>query len=154
MKQILFFLMLAALALTACAPQAEPSPSPAADFSSGPVLTVSIGEQETAYTPTDLEALGAVEVQEGDIVFVGVLLKTLLADAGIDPSTLLAVKAVALDGFSSNFDPSLFLADTTLVAYKRADGPLTDEESPFRIVAPGQGGKMNPRMLSSLIAIQ
>ena len=154
MQRIFLLLGLVALALSACAANEQEPPNAVDADLSGPVLTVSIGDQDKVYTQADLEALGGVEAQEGDIVYVGVLLRTLLADAGVDPTSLTAVKAVAVDGFSANFGSDLFLADTTLVAYARLDGPLADDEGPFRIVAPGQGGKMNPRMLASLIAIK
>ncbi len=80
-------------------------------------------------------------------------LKSLLQDAGFDPAKLSAVKAVASDGFTANYDVSQFNADTTLVAYARADGPLTSDEGTFRMVLPDQGGKLNPRMLVEIDAI-
>jgi len=52
-----------------------------------------------------------------------------------------------------HYDPSLFLADDTLVAYARADGPLADDEGTFRMVVPDQGGKLNTRMLVEVDAI-
>jgi hypothetical protein len=176
MKRILFVLLIAMLVLGACASQAEapqvstpqesaaqegaqqaeaPQASPTAEPTpSAPVLTVSDGTTERAYTREDLEALGAVEIDNGEAVYVGVLLKTLLEDAGIDTSAISAVKALAIDGFSSNYGPDLFLADTTLVAYARSDGPLTPYDGDFRMVLPDQAGSMNARLLGKLIAIQ
>lgn len=171
MKRILFALTMIVLILPACAPQAdapqvaapqeetlqEQAPqeeAPEAEVPTGPVLIVSDGTNERAYTREDLEALGAVEVDNGEAVYIGVVLKTLLEDAGIDTAAIAAVKAVAIDGFSANYDPGLFLADTTLVAYARTDGPLGDNEGDFRMIVPGQAGSMNPRLLSKLIAIQ
>lgn len=170
MKRILFVLLITVLAFSACSsptaapateqPQAEvpetvapQEEAPQEPTPSGPVLIVTDGTMEQAYTREDLEALGAVEIDNGDAVYVGVLLKTLLEDAGIDASAISAVKALAIDGFSSNYGPDLFLADTTLVAYARADGPLAANEGDFRMVLPGQSGSMNARLLSKLIAI-
>jgi tRNA U34 5-methylaminomethyl-2-thiouridine-forming methyltransferase MnmC len=105
------------------------------------------------YTADDLKALGAVQASDKGVSYVGVTLKVLLQDAGIDTTKLSAVKAVASDGFSSNYNPTQFLADDTLVAYARADGPLTADEGIFRMVLPDQGGKLNPRLLVEIDAI-
>ncbi len=145
MKRILFVLLVLALALTACAPkQAAPA---------GDTLKVTDGTIVKTYTVDDLKALGAVQASDKGVAYIGVPLKTLLQDAGIDPATLSAVKAVASDGFTSNYDASQFLADDTLVAYARADGPLTADEGIFRMVLPDQGGLLNPRLLVELDAI-
>jgi len=84
---------------------------------------------------------------------VGVPLTVLLQDAGIDPAALKIVKAVAVDGFSANYESALFAREDTLVAYARADGPLGDDEGSFRMVLPDQEGKLNPRELVEIIAI-
>jgi len=144
-KRILFVLLVLALTLAACAPKQEAS--------SGAVLKVTGGSVEKTYTVDDLKALGATQASDKGISYIGVLLKVLLQDAGIDSAKLSAVKAIASDGFTANYDPSLFLADNTLVAYAQADGPLTEDEGTFRMVVPDQGGKMNPRMLVEIDAI-
>jgi hypothetical protein len=145
MKRILFVILALALSLAACAPkQAAPS---------GAVLKVTNGIVEKTYSVDDLKALGAAQASDKGVGYVGVLLKVLLQDAGIDPSTLSAVKAVASDGFTANYDPSVFMAENTLVAYARVDGPLADDEGTFRMVVPDQGGKMNPRILIEIDAI-
>jgi DMSO/TMAO reductase YedYZ molybdopterin-dependent catalytic subunit len=147
MKRIMFALLVLVLAMTACAPkQATPS-SPGTD------LKVVAGTVEKNYTVDDLKALGAVQASDKGVAYVGVPLKVLLQDAGIDPTKLSAVKAVASDGFTTNYDSSQFLADDTLVAYARADGPLSADEGIFRMVLPDQGGKLNPRLLVELDAI-
>jgi DMSO/TMAO reductase YedYZ molybdopterin-dependent catalytic subunit len=147
MKRILFALLVLVLAITACAPiQATPT-------SPGTNLKVVAGTVEKSYTVDDLKALGAVQASDKEVTYIGVRLKILLEDAGIDPTKLSAVKAVASDGFTTNYDSSQFLADDTLVAYAQADGPLSADEGIFRMVLPDQGGKLNPRLLVELDAI-
>ncbi len=145
MKRILFVLLVLALTLAACAPKQAPS--------SGAALKVTDGTLVKTYSVDDLKALGEVQAADKGVSYIGVPLKVLLQDAGIDPSKLSAVKAVASDGFTANYDPTLFLADNTLVAYARADGGLTADEGTFRMVVPDQGGKLNPRMLIEIDAI-
>jgi hypothetical protein len=145
MKRTLFVILVVTLALAACAPKpAVPS---------GTDLKVTDGTIVKTYTADDLKALGAVQASDKGVSYVGVTLKVLLQDAGIDTTKLSAVKAVASDGFSSNYNPTQFLADDTLVAYARADGPLTADEGIFRMVLPDQGGKLNPRLLVEIDAI-
>jgi hypothetical protein len=145
MKRTLFVFLVLALALAACASKAA-APS-------GSDLKVTDGTIVKTYSVDDLKALGAVQASDKGVAYVGVPLKFLLQSAGIDPTKLSAVKAVASDGFSSNYDPTQFLADDMLVAYARADGPLTSDEGVFRIVLPDQGGKLNPRLLVEIDAI-
>lgn len=145
MKRTLLVFLVMVLALAACAPKAA-APS-------GSDLKVTDGTIVKTYTVDNLKALGAVQASDKGVAYVGVPLKVLLQDAGIDPTKLSAVKAVASDGFSSNYDPTQFLADDMLVAYARADGPLTSDEGVFRIVLPDQGGKLNPRLLVEIDAI-
>ena len=146
MKRTLFVILVLALALAACAPKAA-APS-------GADLKVTDGTIEKTYTVDTLKALGAVQASDKGVAYIGVPLKVLLQDAGIDPTQLSAVKAVASDGFTSNYDSTQFLADDMLVAYARADGPLTADEGVFRIVLPDQGGKLNPRLLVEIDAIK
>jgi DMSO/TMAO reductase YedYZ molybdopterin-dependent catalytic subunit len=145
MKRILFVLLLFGLVLASCTPKQAAS--------SESVLKVVDGTREKIYTVDTLKALGDSQATDKQVTYVGVPLKVLLQDAGIDPSQVSAVKAVASDGFTANYDSSLFLADNTLVAYARADGPLSEDEGVFRMVVPDQGGKMNPRMLVEVDAI-
>ncbi len=145
MKRILFVLLVLALSLSACASK------PAA--STGATLKVTDGTTSKTYTVDDLKALGNAQASDKGITYIGVPLKVLLQDAGFDPSTLSAVKAVASDGFTANYDPLQFTADDTLVAYAQAAGPLSSDEGTFRMVLPDQGGKVNPRMLVEIDAI-
>jgi hypothetical protein len=84
------------------------------------------------------------------VTYKGVALPMLLQDAGLDPQVLKAVKAVAADGYSVNYDASLFQRQDVLVAYATADGALTADDGMFRMVLPGQEGKMNVRMLTEI----
>lgn len=146
-KSILFSVLLLALILTACAPKT------AAPSNGEPILIVSGGDLSVQYTAADLEALGQVEATFQDVTYLGVPLFVLLEDAGFDPNGLRAVKVIALDGYTVNYEPDLFLLPDTLVAYARLDGPLADNELPFRMVLPAAEGKMNVRQLSEVQAI-
>ncbi len=145
MKRIFFLILVVALTLSACAPKATTS--------SGSSLKVTDGTITKTYSVDDLKALGSVQAADKGVTYVGVPLKALLQDAGIDPTKISAVKAVASDGFAANYDNSQFLADNTLVAYAQAGGPLTADEGTFRMVVPDQGGKMNPRLLVEIDAV-
>jgi len=147
LKFTLFSLLLAAVILTACAP--------AADVPSGgePILVVSGGEVSVEYTAADLEALGPVQATFKDVTYLGIPLTVLLEDAGFDPAALRAVKVVALDGYSVNYEPDFFLLPDTLVSYARLDAPLAEDELPFRMVLPAAEGKMNVRQLTEVQAI-
>jgi hypothetical protein len=145
MKRIIFPLLALALILSACSPRQTSS--------SGDILKVIDGNNEKTYSADDLKALGETQAIDKGVTYIGVPLKVLLQDAGIDPVSLSAVKAVASDGFSANYDPSQFLADDTLVAYARDDGDLSEDEGTFRMVLPDQGGKLNPRLLIEIEAL-
>jgi DMSO/TMAO reductase YedYZ molybdopterin-dependent catalytic subunit len=145
MKRLPFIILCFALVLTACAPKAQDA--------AGDVLKVSDGKTEKNYTAADLKALGEAQADFNGVTYVGVPLTVLLQDAGIDPAALKIVKAVAVDGFSANYESALFAREDTLVAYARADGPLGEDEGSFRMVLPDQEGKLNPRELVEIIAI-
>jgi hypothetical protein len=125
----------------------------AAPSVTGPILTVTDGTVEKVYTEEDLRALPTMEATFEDVTYRGVSLKVLLEDAGIDPFQIRVVKAAASDGFSANYESDLFLLDDTMVAFARADGPLSDEERPFRMVLPDQAGSFNVRFLIKIQAI-
>jgi DMSO/TMAO reductase YedYZ molybdopterin-dependent catalytic subunit len=147
MKRILFTLVVLAVLVSACAPKAQTNATPAT------TLAVSMGDMQKTYTMDQLKALGAVQETFKDVIYVGVPLTTLLQDAGIDPSSISAVKAVATDGYTVNYDSSMFALPDTMVAYARADGPLSDTEAPFSMVLPEQEGKMNARMVVQIVAL-
>lgn len=145
MKRYLLVTVVLALVLTACASQTQ---DPAA-----PVLKVSDGNVEKTYTADDLKTLGESQADFKGVTYVGVQLTALLTDAGIDPTALTAVKAVASDGFTVNYESALYSREDTLVAYATIDGPLGEEDGTFRMVLPDQEGKLNPRMVVEIIAI-
>lgn len=145
MKRFLLFVIVFALALAACAPKAE---EPA-----GNVLKVSDGTVSKTYTVDDLKTLGAVQATFKGVTYVGVPLTALLQDAGIDPANLTAVKAVAGDGFSANYDVSLYAREDTIVAYATVDGALSADDGTFRMVLPNGEGKLNVRQLAEIVAI-
>ena len=118
------------------------------------VLVVTDGSSEKRYTVDDLKALPAAEATFSEVTYVGVPMTVLLTDAGFDPQALKAVKAVAVDGFTVNYGPELFLLDDTLLGYGSTDGPLTAEDGTFRMVLPEQEGKLNVRMLVKLQVVQ
>jgi hypothetical protein len=145
MKRLLFALVLLSLVLSACGSAAGAAPADVPQ-----TLQVTDGTTTKSYTAADLQTLPVAESSFNDVTYKGVALPLLLKDAGFDPQTLKAVKAVAADGFSANYDPSLFQRQDVLVAYATADGPLTADDGTFRMVLPGQEGKMNVRMLAQL----
>lgn len=116
-------------------------------------LVVTDGTTSKSYTVADLEALPATESTFNDVAYKGVTLSVLLADAGFDPAALRAVKAVAADGYSMNYDPAMFQRADVLVAYATASGPLAEDDGIFRMVLPGEEGKLNVRMLAELRAM-
>lgn len=113
-------------------------------------LVVTDGSQEKSYTVSDLEGLPATESVFNEVTYVGVSLPVLLGDAGFDAGALKAVKAVAVDGYTVNYDPALFQRSDVLVAYATAQGTLTADDGVFRMVLPGEEGKLNLRMLVKL----
>jgi hypothetical protein len=113
-------------------------------------LVVTDGTTSKSYTVADLEALPAVESTFNEVAYKGVTLSVLLADAGFDPAALRAVKAVAADGYSANYDPGLFQRADVLVATATSSGSLAEDDGIFRMVLPGEEGKLNVRMLTEL----
>jgi len=150
MKKIAF-LSIVVMLLSACAPAAEPgagAPAPAA-------LLVTAGENQKSYSVTDLQSLPSAEATFKDVAYKGVTVKALMEAAGLNPEALKALKAVAADGYSVNYDPAQVLKDNVLIAYALADGsPLTPDDGNFRMVLPDEEGKLNIRMLVELQFIQ
>ena len=149
MRHSSLFLLILTLLVAACA-------GSAGDQISSSVVTLRITDNSTekSYTAEDLQALEATQVYFRDIAYVGVPLAVLLRDAGFDPEAVKAIKAVAEDGFSANYDVALVNRVDTIVAYAQADGPLSEDEGSFRMVLPDQEGKLNVRQLVEIQVIQ
>lgn len=111
------------------------------------VLKVWDGTTEKIYTIEDLQKLPPQSARFNDIDYVGVSLAVLLEDAGFVPSALQAVKVIAADGYSVNYDPNQFMGEEVIVAYAQENAPLGEEDGIFRMVLPGEEGKLNLRML-------
>ncbi len=117
-------------------------------------LTVTGGDTQKAYTREDLAALPATTATFGEVEYTGVRLTVLLADAGFAPADIRVVKATASDGFSANYEAELFTKADTIVAYQQANGDaLSEDDGTFRMVLPGQEGKLNPRQLVEIQVI-
>jgi len=145
MKHKLLVVILLMVISSACAPDTKPDTG---DDSSA--LIVTDGTREKNYLVVDLEALPTSESTFSDVTYVGVGLSSFLVDAGFNPEEIGAVKAVATDGYIVNYGPELFLREDVIVAYAHLDGPLTEEDGTFRMVLPGEEGKLNVRMLVEL----
>lgn len=145
MKSTIFKTILLALLLVACS-----STSSESDIN---VLRVTDGTSEKTFSVADLEKLPVTESKFNEVTYVGVMLGTLLEEAGFSPGDLSAVKASALDGYSVNYDTALFTREDVIVAYATADGSLTEDDGTFRMVLPGEEGKLNLRFLVEVQAI-
>jgi hypothetical protein len=146
MKSHMFNLFLLASLLVACS-----STAPQGD---GDVLRVTDGTTEKSFSVADLEKLPVTEASFNEVIYKGVSLGTLLEEAGFPPGDLSAVKATATDGYSVNYDSGLFTREDVIVAYATVDGSLTEDDGTFRMVLPGEEGKLNLRMLVELKVIQ
>ena len=137
----IFFSLIAVL--TACAPAATPV---APDE---PLLTVTDGSTSQVYSLTDIQSLPvtAVDVAGEKISgqFNGVALPTLLDQAGFEPTELITVKVVASDGFSVEYDASLFTRADAVLATTHNEKPLAAADGPLWMIVPGEPGKMQPR---------
>jgi hypothetical protein len=153
MKYItIYIVVFFALLLTACASVSQPA-APAIG-GAGSSLLVSGGDIKKSYTHANLETLPASQSTFKDVNYKGVLVSDLLKDAGFDPQKVKALKAVASDGYTINYDPTQFLGKGVMVAYSRADGDLAPEDGSFRMVLPDAEGKLNLRKLVELQIIQ
>lgn len=154
MKRLpILLLVLAVALLAACAPVATPA-AQSDTAGAAPGLLVSGGGTSKTYTRAGLEALPSGTAAFKNVTYKGVAVSALLRDAGFDPAQVKAVKAVASDGFTVNYDPAQVFADGVIVAYARPDGELAAEDGAFRMVLPGAEGKLNARMLVELQVIK
>lgn len=149
-KTITLFIiaLLMAFALTACGGSEDAAP---AESDSG-VPTLVVGAH--SYQVADLEAMTQVEATFKDVTYVGVPVAELLSAAGYDLGSLKAVKAVATDGYSVNYDPAQLTPGNVIVAYATVDGALTADDGDFRMVLPDEAGNQNLRMLSELSVVE
>jgi hypothetical protein len=147
MKSIRLSIILLVLLLVACASNGA---TPEGDPSS---LLVTDGTSETTFSVADLEKLPTTEATFNDVTYVGVSLVTLLEEAGFNAQELSALKASATDGYSVNYDSALVEREDVIVAYATVDGALTEDDGFFRMVLPGEEGKLNIRMLTELRVI-
>jgi hypothetical protein len=151
MKKLVFVLILIILVLAACAPAAGQDAGAPAQA----VLLVTVGENQQSFSAEDLQALPSGEATFNAATYKGVTVSTLLEAVGVNSSEVKALKAVAADGYSVNYDPAQALKDNVLVAYALADGsPLSADDGNFRMVLPDEEGKLNVRMLAELQIIQ
>jgi hypothetical protein len=139
MKKIIFVLLICLL-LTGCASSSTPA-------AKGDVLTVGDGSTSKTYTVESLKSLPSTQAAFNEVNYIGVSLVALLKDAGIDASKVKSVKVVASDGYSMDYGPDLFMREDVIVAYAQANGPLTKDDGAFRMVLPGEEGKLNVRQL-------
>lgn len=150
MKKIVFVLLVAVLALTACSSGGAQS----AD-GGGTTLLVTAGETEQSFSLEELQALPSTEATFNDVAYLGVTMSTLADEVGISLDDVKAVKAVASDGYAVNYDPGQALKDNVIVAYALADGgELTADDGSFRMVLPDEEGKLNLRMMVELQFVQ
>lgn len=151
MKKLFLALIVAMLLLAGCAPAAGQG----ADAPAEAALLVKVGDTQKSFSTEDLGALPASESSFKGVAYKGVTVTALLEAVSVDPGSVKAVKAVASDGFSVNYDPAQILKDNVIVAYSLADGsPMSADDGNFRMVLPDEEGKLNPRMLAELQIIQ
>jgi hypothetical protein len=146
MQKTLILILLLGLVLGACNGSSQTT---AAENT----LIVVEGDNQTQYTADDLKALPQTESVFDDASYVGVTLVDLLTEAGIEAQSLTAIKAIASDGYSVNYEPALFLRDDVILAYARTDGALAEDDGAFRMVLPGEEGKLNVRMVTEIQAV-
>ena len=105
MKKIVISLIAAIMLLAACAPAAEQDAASPAEA----VLLVTVGESQQSFSVEDLQALPSAEATFNDVAYKGVTVSALLEAVGVNPDEIKALKAVAVDGYSVNYDPAQVL---------------------------------------------
>ena len=141
MKKLILVLVVLALLVSGCAPGTPAGPANVVS------LKVGDGKVSKLYPVEILKGMAKTQASFKNVAYVGVKMTDLLAAAGFDPQAVRAVKAVASDGFSVNYDPALFQRADVIVAYQTVDGAMAAEDGSFRMVLPGAEGKLNLRML-------
>ena len=148
MKKLILLSLILTFVVVGCAAGGETAVS-----TEPPILTVSDGQTPKTYTVADLQALPQAEVSFKGVTYVGVPLTVLLEENGLALADLKAVKAVAVDGFSANYELSQIQKADVIVAYAQSDGALVEEDGAFRMVMPEEEGKSNVRMLVEIQAV-
>lgn len=118
------------------------------------VLTVTSGDTEHTFTQDDLKKLPQTTATFNDVEYVGVQIPALLEAAEIEFDGISAVKAVAADGFTVNYEPSMVAREDVIVAYALPDGPMSEDDGNYRMVLPGEEGKLNPRMVVKITVVK
>ncbi len=151
MKKLVIILILAMLVLSACAPSSQKNPSSDA----AGALQVTVGDARKSFSAADLGALPTTQSSFKDVAYKGVTLAELAKALGVKPEEIKAIKAIAIDGYSVNYDTAQLLKDNVIIAFARADGsPLAAEDGNFRLVLPDAEGKLNLRMMAELQIIK
>ena len=113
-------------------------------------LVVTDGVKEAIYSVDDLKKISEVEKDFLDETYLGVPLPNLLTVAGFEVDNIKSIKAVAADGYSVLYDSTIFTREDILVAYAKTEEPLSKDDGTFRMVLPGEEGKLNLRILAEI----
>lgn len=148
MKKLMGLSLILLLLLVGCGSAGETAVS-----SPNAVLTISSGESQKTYTVAELQALPQAEATFNGVAYTGVALTVLLENSGMAVDDLKAVKAIAADGFSANYELTQIQKADVIVAHAQTDGPLTAEDGTFRMVMPAEEGKANVRQLVEIQAV-
>lgn len=114
-------------------------------------LRVSDGVDGIDYSVSDLQNMDQKEVEFAGEPYLGVVLADLLVSAGHQLNSIKSVKAVAADGYSVYYGFAQYSREDVLVAYAKPGGTLAEDDGLFRMVLPGEEGKLNLRMLVELV---
>ncbi len=151
MKKFVISLIIMSILLMGCAPSMEQDQEKPDEA----VLLVVVGDSQHSFSRENLQALPSAEASFKEVAYKGVTVSVLLESISIDLDAVKALKAVALDGYSVNYDPAQVLKDNVLVAYELTNGsPLTADDGDYRMVLPEEGGKLNLRMLAEIQIIE
>lgn len=115
-----------------------------------PVLKIG----ENSYTVADLEDMPQAEAAFNNVTYVGVSVANLLTEVGYDLGSLRAVKTVASDGYTVNYEPGQLSPTNVIVAYVTVNGAMKEDDGDFRMVLPDQEGNMNLRMLVEIQVVE
>ena len=143
MKKIMITLMVLMGLMVGCASGETETPA---------VEQLLVGEK--SYSVAEFEKMPVTESVFMDVTYNGVTVTALLEDAGYSLDEMSALKAVAADGYTVNYDLAQIEKGDVIVAYAQADSPLTKDDGTFRMVLPEEEGKLNVRMLAELQVVE